>query len=83
MHWGHHNDEHDDLTSELDVAFSGSVTTENQAHAHHHGGVQALLPVILDFFPVARGFEVLRYMSPPRLDPAPSQIDRPQWSRFA
>lgn len=82
-HWGHHNDGHDNLTSELDVAYSGSVTTENQAHPHHHGGVPALLPVILDYFPVSLGFEDLRYVSPPRLDPAPTQIERPQWLGFA
>jgi|APLak6261676563_1056112.scaffolds.fasta_scaffold14562_2 hypothetical protein len=83
MHWGHHNDGHDDLTSELDVAYSGTVTTENQAHAHHHGDVPALLTVILGSFPTSSGFEDLWYEGPPRPDPAPTQIERPQWLGFA
>lgn len=82
-HWGHHNDGHDDQTSELDVAFSGSVTTENQAHAHHHGGTPALLPIVLASVPTTSGFEDFRYMNPPHLEPAPTQIDRPQWPGFA
>lgn len=82
-HWGHHNDEHDDMTSELDVAGTGVITMENQAHAHHHGWVPALLPVVLASFPAILGFDDLQYVSPPLIDPLPTQIDRPQWPGFA